>query len=97
METIQIDQSGKSERLQARVNANTKDLIERAASLRGISVSDFLISSAYDAATKTIDEYEVIHLNQQASKAFFDAIENPPEANDAFKKASKRYAEIISQ
>ncbi len=97
METTNIDQTGRSERLQARVNTNTKSLIEHAASLRGISVSDFLINSAYDAATKTIEEYEVIHLNQEASKAFFDVIENPPEANEAFRKASKRYAEIISQ
>ena len=84
----------KTERLQARVNSETKDIIERAAFVKGISVSDFLISSAYDAAAETLAGHETLALNQQDSKIFFDAIAQPPAPNAAFKKAAQRYAQL---
>ena len=90
-----VQEPNKTERLQARVNPETKDLIERAALVRGVSVSDFVINSAYDAATETLEGYKTLHLNKQDSKRFFDALLNPPEANAAFKKAAKRYANVV--
>lgn len=89
-----IRDSVRTERLQARVNPETKDLIERAAFTKGISVSDFLITSAYDAATQTLAEHEIIQLNQRDSQLFFGAVAQPPAANEAFKKAARRYAEL---
>ena len=86
----------KTERLQARVNPETKSLIEKAALLRGVSVSDFIINSAYDAASETISSHEVLHLNKRDSELFFEAITNPPEANSAFKKAAKNYLDLVN-
>ena len=44
----------KQERLEARVTRQQKRLIERAAYLRGTSVTDFVVASAQQAATATI-------------------------------------------
>jgi uncharacterized protein (DUF1778 family) len=90
-----IQEPTKTERLQARVNTETKAMIERAAHVRGVSVSDFVINAAYEAATDTLEAHETLHLRQQDSHVFFEAIMNPPEANDAFQKAAKRYQQAM--
>ena len=92
----QTHDATKTERLQARVNPETKSLIEKAALLRGVSISDFIINSAYDAASETISSHEILHLNKKDSQLFFEALSNPPEANDALKRAAKNYLELVN-
>ena len=50
----------KQERLEARVTRQQKRLIERAAYLRGTSVTDFVVASAQQAATATIRDSEML-------------------------------------
>lgn len=47
----------RSEQLEARVTAEQKSLIERAAALQGRSVTDFVLSSLQEAATRAIDDH----------------------------------------
>ena len=49
----------KIERVEARLNPEQKRRIEYAASLKGTSISDFIVSSADDAAVRTIEQHEV--------------------------------------
>jgi uncharacterized protein (DUF1778 family) len=79
------------ERIDARLPAETKQLIERAAGITGVTTSDFIISKAYEAATAVVQEYETWALNRRDSKAFIDALLNPPEPNEALKAAAARY------
>ncbi|WP_125445742.1 DUF1778 domain-containing protein, partial [Streptococcus sanguinis] len=44
----------RAERLETRVTAAQKSLIERAAALQGRSVTDFVLASVQDAARRTI-------------------------------------------
>jgi hypothetical protein len=46
----------RSERLEARVTPEQKQLIEYAAALKGATVTDFLLSSVQDAAKKAIED-----------------------------------------
>ena len=80
-----------TECLQVRVSPETKMLIERAASLQDVSVSDFLANVAYDAATRALIECEGLELDARDSQIFFDAIINPPEASEVFQRAARRY------
>src|SRR5437879_11611342 len=48
----------KLERLEARVTREQKRIIERAAELRGTSVTEFVVVSAQQAASKTIKDFE---------------------------------------
>jgi len=87
----------RSERVQARISPDTKRLLERAASLRGVSLSDFVVSSAYDAATRTVKDHQVIALSARDSEAFALALLSPPAPNDALKRARKRYTRKVQR
>ena len=47
-------ESRKTERVEVRVSPAVRDALERASSLSGRSLSDFIVSSAFDAARQTI-------------------------------------------
>jgi len=83
----------KQERLEARVTRQQKRLIERAAYLRGTSVTDFVVASAQQAATATIKDSEMLSLRDEAREAFVNALLNPPAPNPAARAAARRYKE----
>ncbi len=85
----------KSARLDARVSQKEKDLIEAAASLRGISVTDFLRTTATDAAHRIIRESEVLTLSERSRKIFVEALLNPPTPNDAAITAARRLKQEV--
>lgn len=83
-------------RLEARVSAEQKSLFQRAAELQGRSLTDFIVSSAQDAATRTIQEMEQIKLNEAESRAFADALLNPEPGNRALREAAARYKALMT-
>jgi uncharacterized protein (DUF1778 family) len=83
--------TGKEERLEARITAHQKRLIERAAQLRGTSVTDFIVASTQEAATETIRNFEVLYLQDEARDIFVKALLNPPAPNAAARAAAARY------
>ena len=85
----------KEERLEARVSPAQKDLIERAAALRGTSVTEFVVASAQEAATTTIKDFDVLHLRDQAREIFINAVLNPPAPNEAARAAAERYKKHV--
>ena len=85
----------KQERLEARITRNQKRLIERAALLRGTSVTDFVIASAQQAATATIRDFQSLRLDNEASMVFVKALLNPPAPKRAALEAAKRYKERV--
>jgi uncharacterized protein (DUF1778 family) len=85
----------RSARLDARVSRKEKDLIEAAASLRGISVTDFLRTTVTDAAHRIIRESEVLTLAERSRKIFVEALLKPPRPNDAAIAAAKRFKQEV--
>lgn len=85
----------RSARLDARVSPKEKALIETAASLRGISVTDFLRTTATDAAHQIIRESEVLTLAERSRKVFVDALLNPPRPNTAATAAARRFKQEV--
>ncbi len=83
---------GKSGRVAARITPDQKMLFQRAAALRGRSLTDFLVASAQEAAEQTIRSHEVITLSARDSKAFVEALLNPAkQPNAALQRAFRRY------
>jgi len=78
------------DRIDARLPAETKQLIERAAVITGVTLSDFVISRAYEAAAAIVREHDTWVLSRRDSKAFVDALHNPSEPNKALKAAAAR-------
>ena len=85
----------RGERLEARITAEQKALIQRAADLQGRTLTDFVIASVQDAARRTIEDMEVIRLNAADSRAFAEALLAPPKPNRALREAAKRYRALV--
>lgn len=79
-------------RIEARVSPKQKRLFERAAAIEGVTLTDFAISSMQQAAAKAIQDYGRIELSERNQRAFAEALMNPPEPNEALRKAAKAYA-----
>jgi len=86
-----IASEAKKERLEARVTPEQKKRIERAAIIKGTSVSDFVVQSAAEAATQTIRDHDVLVLNERAREVFVQALLNPPVSGKRLAAAAKRY------
>ena len=84
-------QAKKIERLEARATSQQKQIIERAANLRGTSTTDFVLMAAQQAAMETIRDFEALTLRGEASKVFVDALLNPPAPNAALRTAAARH------
>jgi uncharacterized protein (DUF1778 family) len=86
----------KKERLEARLTPEQKAHIERAAGIKGTSVSDFVILSADEAAIRTIREHESIQLSASASAVFAHTLLNPLAPHARLVRAAKRYRKSMS-
>lgn len=84
----------KEERIYLRLNESAKDKIERAAALRGTTVTEFVISTAVSKADQVIEEQERIVLYDRDRDAFLNAVLNPPAPNKALTTAMSRYRKL---
>jgi uncharacterized protein (DUF1778 family) len=89
--------SRKEERLEARVTPEQKQLIARAAALRGFSVTEFIVTSAQQAASEVIKDFELLTLHDEARDVFVNSILNPPLPNERARAAAKRYQERMGR
>ena len=69
----------RSERLEARVSNQQKQLFVRAAELQGLSLTDFVLSAISDAANQVVREHEIIKLTRRDQIAFAEALLAPPQ------------------
>jgi uncharacterized protein (DUF1778 family) len=83
----------RAQRLEARVTAEQKTLIERAAALQGRTVTDFVLTSVQDAARRAIEEHRQLELSVRDSQAFVEALLNPKPINDRLRDTIRRYRE----
>lgn len=81
----------RAQRLEARVTAEQKSLIERAASLQGRTVTDFVLTSVQDAARRAIQEHQQLELSVHDSEAFVEALLHPRPVNDRLRETVRRY------
>jgi uncharacterized protein (DUF1778 family) len=80
----------KEDRLQIRVNAADKALLERAAAASHLNVSSFVVQAAAVKAEEVLAERSSIRLSSDAAAAFSQALENPAEVNDRLAAALRR-------
>jgi uncharacterized protein (DUF1778 family) len=85
----------KIERVEARLNPEQKRRIEYAASLKGTSISEFMVSSADDAAAQTIQQHEVWTLTGLDREAVVEALLNPRAPSARMKAALRRYRQRV--
>jgi uncharacterized protein (DUF1778 family) len=81
----------KVKRLETRISKQEQDLFSKAAAIKGQSLSDFMVSSAHEAAARVIETHEIIRLAEHDKKLFVDMILNPPDPNEKLKSALDTY------
>lgn len=82
-------------RLEARLPASIYATLKRAAELKGRSITDFVVSAAYEAAQHVIEEEGIIRLSAEDQRRFAEALMNPPLANDALRRAQSLHTKHV--
>jgi len=79
------------ERIDLRINSEIKELIARAASATGVSLSAFLIGSAQDRAKQLLAERETLTFSPRDWNAFFAALDNADKPRPQLEAAALDY------
>ena len=83
-----------SARLELRLSKQKKTFFEEIARLGGFkSLSEFIFHTVDQQAKVIAEEHKKILATQKDNRIFFDALMNPPQPNQALKKALKKYNE----
>jgi uncharacterized protein (DUF1778 family) len=84
-------------RLEARIPAEVYNRMQRAARLRGLTLTGYLIATAGEDARRVIEDAEILRLAREDQIRFAEALINPPKPNERLVRAAKRHAELIER
>lgn len=76
----------KTGRIDIRLMPEDKTTLETAASIKRVSLSNYILSAAIEAARNDIESEETVSLNDEARDTLLKLLENPPEPTDALKR-----------
>lgn len=79
----------KTTRIEFRTNVYNKKLIEKAAIIKGQTLSSYILNKIVESAKKDIEEVESLHLSENDRDIFYSLITNPPAPNDNLKNLFK--------
>jgi len=87
----------KTERIEARLNPEQKALLAQAAALEGKSLSDFVISNAYEAAKRVVQENALLALTVRDREMFVKALLEDAPPNSRLKQAAEHYQKNLGK
>ncbi len=87
----------KQERMHIRLDALSKQKLERAATYAHKSLSEFVLGQALHAADEVIREHETLTLTEGDWEKFLDALESPPEPSEKLKQAFAEHKKRVQQ
>lgn len=82
-------------RLEARIPTHVYEQMQRAAKLRGMTLTSYLIATAGEDARRTVEEADIMRLAREDQIRFAEALVNPPQPGEQLKRAAKRHAELV--
>ena len=94
MPTIE-KQTNQAARLNFRLPPEIKEKIENAAIVSGGTVTDFAITALANTAQEVLEKHHTTVLSDRDRDIFLAMLENPPEPNEALKKAVEEYKKRI--
>lgn len=83
--------SSKTNRIDLRVNQEQKELLETAASIKGISLSAYLLANCLEIAKLDIAEHQKLVLSDRDRDLFLSLIANPPQPNQKLVEAMREF------
>jgi uncharacterized protein (DUF1778 family) len=87
--------SRRTERLEARIPAELKDVFVRAAALRGQSLTDFIVSTVAEAAQQVLRDQDILDLTRRDQIAFAEALAHPPAPSAKLRSAARSYKKRV--
>jgi uncharacterized protein (DUF1778 family) len=80
----------KDSRINLRTSLDDKSLLEKAASLRHLSLSSYIIATSLKQAQMDLAEQETLILTNYERDMIMKALENPPKPNSALRNLFKK-------
>ena len=90
-------ENSKTARLEARLPESVRVLLDRAAALQGRSLSDFVVSSAREAAERTIAQHDVLALSVSDQQMFAERLLAPEPVVEPLRHAAERRKRLIDR
>ena len=87
----------KSNRLEARITDAQKTLISKAASLEGLSVTDFTVHHLLEISRQVVERNLQFELSCRDQEAFVLALLEPPEPNQKLREAYRDYLDTVHE
>jgi len=78
-------------RIDMRCEETEKDLLNRAAAIKGMRTSEFIRELALEQAREVIDEAERIVVSERSYREILDLLDNPPEPSDTLIGAMRKH------
>lgn len=88
---MSIATAQRDERVDLRISAELKELLSRAASYCGMSLSSFMVSLAADRAKEVVAEHENVTLTARDWNAFLTALDDADRPRPRLEAAARRY------
>jgi uncharacterized protein (DUF1778 family) len=79
------------ERIDIRLRPEQKTFIEKAAHIKGLTLTDFIIQNGVENAKQAIREFETWTLERPDAELFAAALMKPPVIGPQLTRAAKRY------
>ena len=80
------------ERLEARVTVDQKRLIKDAAEARGVTVTDFIVSTMQEASVRILSDLQVLSMSRRDQEAFAEALlSDDGRPNEKLRRAAERH------
>ena len=86
----------KQERLHIRLDAPSKQKLEKAANYSHKKLSEFVLSQSLAAAETIINQHEQLTLSNTDWSLFLEALEHPPEKNAKLKEALALHKKMVA-
>jgi uncharacterized protein (DUF1778 family) len=85
--------STRQERLETRIDADLKELVQHAANLRGETITAFVTRALSREAEETIASHHVVRLSAEDSLSFVKGLFEESEPNENLKRAARKHHE----
>lgn len=83
-------------RQEARIPAQVYDMMQRAARLRGMTLTGYVLATAGEDARRVVEEAEILRISREDQIHFAEALIDPPKANARLARAAKHHARLIA-
>ncbi len=84
-------------RLEARIPVQVYDQMQRAARLRGMTLTGYLIATTGEDARRVVEDADIMRLAREDQIRFAEALINPPGPNDRLARAARRHEALIER